>query len=78
MPLLLPKTQATDLLTLEHGQVFSSHSELAAFQNRRGQQSQQGAHCRRAKARTDELGRDLIPNTVLIRRLPVSPLHSIP
>lgn len=47
MPQLLRKTRATDLLTLEHSQVFSRNSELAAFQNRRGQQSQQGAHCRR-------------------------------
>lgn len=49
MPLLLPKTRAAHLLTLEHSQVFSSHSELAAFQNRRGQQSQQGAHCGRGQ-----------------------------
>lgn len=56
LPLLLPnKTLATNLLTLENSQVFSSHSELAAFQNWRGQQGQQGTHCERGQEQEQEL-----------------------
>lgn len=53
LPWLLPKTLATNLLTLENGQVFSSHSELPAFQNWRGQQSQQGTHCGEGRSKSE-------------------------
>lgn len=65
-----------DLLTLEHSQVFSSHSELPAFQNWRGKQRQQGAHCRegmRQEIRPLLLSSSLPPSNLPLFRVPAFP-----